>query len=102
MHSKIDADALDAAVARALVTAIDDNGVDCSAAMLVGSLVSRTFDFDDESKSELDWWRPAQAVIRPLLELTAAVIENPLGDNSAAAAEAVQKMMDELRTTHRD
>jgi len=96
MKNAIDVEALDEAVARALSTQVD--GYDCSTSMIVGGVVERA---TKGSKSLEGWFFPVSAVVTPLLELTAAVIANPLGDNSEAAEDAVKKMTDNVREARR-
>ena len=65
----------------------------------VGLLICRVVEHVPEHKDheDLEWWRPIAAVVSPIVTLTAAVIANPLGDNSEQARSALRRIREQIR-----
>jgi hypothetical protein len=91
MKNAISASSLDTAIAHALFEAGLDNGggTDNSTRSILAAFVEHV---EKDQNGDGDWWQAMLAVVDPFIELTAAVVSNPLGDNSEAAKTALKSI----------
>jgi len=98
MQPTVDLEVLNFAMANALRAAgLGDDGESTDVVDLISCTVSGTRELGMGPDSDLGWWRPTMAIIDPLIKLTATVMNNPLGDNSEVALEAIEKMRTEIQ-----